>query len=111
MDLAFRLREEKAEQSLSGDHFEYYPEKQYEHIVHALRDRHFSLSATGRLLKLNCGTVSQKVQPYCVEAVYFERDSIGSHTGLFGLAGAQPAVTVVLRSCIIEQMDISKILD
>jgi hypothetical protein len=108
MDLAFRLREESNEQSLSGDHFEYYPENQYEKIIGALQERRFNPSPNGRLLKLNCGTVISTIQPLCLKEVYFERDRTGSHTGLFGLAGAHSSVTNVLRSCIIEQTGISK---
>jgi hypothetical protein len=109
--LAFRLRLEQKERSLSGDHFEYFSENSYENIINALDRRHFTPSRNGKLVKLNCGTVIDTIQAFCPEEVYFERDSGGSHTGLFGLYEAHTAVTELLRNCILEQIPVSDFID
>jgi hypothetical protein len=107
MALAFRIREEKGEQALSGDHFEYYDDDHYANIIKAMEKRHLKLSPNGRLLKLHCGTTIQKAQPLCAEEVYFERDANSSHTGLYGLAESHLVAGEILRSCIIELSYIS----
>jgi hypothetical protein len=106
LNLAFRLRSEQDEISLSGDHFEFFSENPYKNIISALDRRHFQPSRNGKLVKLNCGTVINTIQPFCPEEVYFERD-YGSHTGLFGLYEAHTAVTELLRNCILEQVSVS----
>jgi hypothetical protein len=113
LNLAFRLRSERDERSLSGDHFEYFSENSYTNIINALDRRHFTPSRNGKLAKLNCGTVINRIQSFCLEEVYFERDSCkpavcyGSHTGLFGLYEAHTSVTEFLCNCILEQVSVS----
>jgi hypothetical protein len=109
LNLAFRLRSELNERSLSGDHFEYFSENPYLNIITALDRRHFTPSRNGKLVKLHCGTVINTIQSFCPESVYFERDSTDSHTGLFGLSGAHTAVTELLRNCILEQVSVMAI--
>jgi hypothetical protein len=107
LNLAFRLRSGQDEKSLSGDHFEYFSGNSYTNIIKALAQRHFTPSRNGKLVKLNCGTVISKIQSFCLEKVYFERDTADSHTGLFGLYKAHSAVTELLQSCILEQVSVS----
>lgn len=57
LNLAFRLRSEQDEQSLSGDHFEYFSENPYQNIITALGQRYFTPSPKGKFVKLNCGAV------------------------------------------------------
>jgi hypothetical protein len=109
LNLAFRLRLEQGERSLSGDHFEYYNEKHYVNIIHALERRKFTPSSNGKLVKLNCGMVIDTIQSLCRDKVCFERDTNGSHTGLFGLYGAHTAVMELLRDCILEHVAVSEI--
>jgi hypothetical protein len=107
LNVAFRLRPEQDERSLSGDHFEYFAKNPYANIVKALADRHFMPSRNGKLVKLNCGMAIKKIQLLCPEEAYFERDPAGSHTGLFGLYGSHTAVSELLRNCILEQISVS----
>jgi hypothetical protein len=110
LNLTFRLRSERDERYLSGDHLEYFSENPYEHIIKALARRHLTPSPNGKLIKLNCGMVINTIQSLCPEAVFFERDSAGSHTGLFGLYGAHTAVTELLYNCILEQVSVNELL-
>jgi hypothetical protein len=101
LNLAFRLR--PGEISLSGDHFEYYKENHYENILLALQKRQFTPSRNGKLVKLNCGEVISKIQFLSHDEVFFERDTIGSHTGLFGILNTHSSITELLCSCIRDQ--------